>query len=185
MSLTLPIRAVFHGLTFALLLLITTANAGSVIREATLYQNEETLFINVTTNIDFPKAVREAINSGIQLTFEYQFEIKNKKWYKPTALAELKKTYYLSYHRMTDKYMLSNPVTFENQEFDSLALARQAMQQLYDFPLILVTQIPEEAAVLAIRFRLTNDNLPSYLRVERIVSKSWDIDSKWRQWDFP
>lgn len=185
MPLIFSARPFFYALMFALLLFSTLANAKSVIRQATIYQDEHTLFINVTADIHFSKAVKEAIHSGMQLTFEYQFKIKNKTWYQPIALAKLSKKYHLSYHRITGKYTISNPVTFENKAFSNLYLAKQFMEQLNDFPLILVTQLPEKATVLAIRFRLTNDNLPSYIRVERTFSNSWDIDSQWHQWDFP
>ncbi len=176
----------FHCFVFFCLLLLTPMSYGkSSVYQATLYKKNQTLFVNVNTSIDFPKNVSEAILNGMRLNFKYEFEIHKKKWYKPIAVAKVIKTYHLSYHRVTNTFTVSNPVTLKRDEFNTLYEAKQFMQTLNAFPLILTSELPKEASILKIRFHMSNANLPAYIRVDRIFNKNWDVDSDWSEWRIP
>ncbi|PID65906.1 MAG: hypothetical protein CR977_00235 [Gammaproteobacteria bacterium] len=75
-----------------------------------------------------------------------------------------------------------NPITFERETFNHLSSAVAFMQQLNNFPLILTSQLPKTPLTLAVRFHLTAENLPSYVRVERLFSDAWEADSEWSNW---
>lgn len=166
----------------AFLLLISKGYAKSTINNVSIYQEEQTVFANVSSKISLPSAVTEAIHSGITLIFSYEFEMKKARWYPTKTIAKLNKNYQLSYSRMTGKYQLDNPITFEREEFNNLNAAINFMESLQAFPLILTTQLPQEALIIRVRFHLSADNLPSYVRVERLFKKTWEADSDWTDW---
>lgn len=174
--------AVFRWTLLSLLLLANSGYAESLIKSVSIYPKEQTLYVDVDSDIHLANAVSEAIQSGITLIFRYQFKISQQRWYPTQPIAAVHKSYELSYSRMTGKYYLDNPITFEREAFTNLSSAIGFMQKLRAFPLILVTQLPDEPLVVAVRFHLTTDNLPSYVRVERLFNKAWSADSEWTNW---
>ncbi len=84
------------------------------------------------------------MNNGFIFKFEYLFKIKNNKWYKFKSIAHLNKVYYLSYNKMTNKYVVTDPVTLDKREYYSLFQAVQFIQRLYHFPLILFSQLADK-----------------------------------------
>lgn len=179
------VHVILQKIILILLLVVTTANGKSFIQRVKVYQKDETLFTDVSARIDFPKSVKEAINSGLTLTFSYEFKINQPKWYRFGPIAKIKKNYQISYHRITDEYRLSNPVTFERRTFNSFYELQKALQNLRAFPLILTTQLDDKPAVLSVRFHLSDDNLPTYARVDRVFNDNWSVDSDWKKRDIP
>ncbi len=172
----------FRYLLLSLFLATTNGQAKSHIITVSTGEAQQTLLVNVKSRIELPEEVREAIFNGITLVFSYQFELKKQRWYPTKALANISKHYHLSYSRMTDKYQIENPITFERETFNHLSSAVAFMQQLNNFPLILTSQLPKTPLTLAVRFHLTAENLPSYVRVERLFSDAWEADSEWSNW---
>lgn len=170
---------------FLLLCLPLSVLAESRITGATVYEKNETLYVDVSSVIELPESIEQAIHSGLILFFEYEFEIKSKKWFKIQPIAKLKKQYILSYHRMTGEYQIENPITYQRVSFKSLSAAIQTMQYLQQFPLLLTSQLPEEDSLLRVKFRLSTENLPAIVKLERLFSKRWKIDSNWTVWLIP
>ncbi len=171
-----------RSLLIALLAHFHIANGKSQIENATVYQQENTLFADVASRISLPKNVKEALLHGLTLTFNYEFQLKHNAWYKPSPVAKIKKSYLVSYQRMTTKFSIDNPVTLAHYEFDNLNDAKRFMQQLKAFPLILSSQLPNDVGVLAIRFHLSNHNLPAYVNIDRLFNDNWAVDSDWSYW---
>lgn len=170
---------------FLLLCLPWSVLAESRITETTVYEKNKTLYVDVTSNIELPENIQQAIHSGLILFFEYEFEVKSKKWFKIQPIAKLKKQYILSYHRMTGEYQVENPVTYQRISFKSLSAATQLMQHLQQFPLLLTSQLPQEGSLLRVKFRLSAENLPAIVKLERLFNKRWKIDSDWTVWRIP
>lgn len=168
-----------------LLCLPLSVLAESRIKETTVYEKNNTFYVDVKSLIELPEPVKQAISSGLILFFEYDFEIKSKQWFKLRPIAKLKKQYILSYHRMTGEYQIENPVTYQRTSFKSLQNAVQSMQELNQFPLLPANQLPEEESVLRTRFRLSAENLPAIVKLERLFNKRWKIDSDWTVWLIP
>ncbi len=166
---------------FIVLCLLTSfaASGKSIIQRTSLYTKNETLFVDVQSKIALTPAVVEALHNGLTLKFTYDFKIKNKSWYRLKSVATLSKVYYLSYHRTIGKYIVSDPVTFEEIECHTLNQAKQSIQTLYDFPLILLSQLSSNGQILLTRFHLSNDNLPLSMNIERYLNNTWDVDSDW------
>lgn len=157
----------------------------SIIEKVKLSKQQETLYASVYTKIDFNQELDNAIKNGVVITFNYEFEIKKNNWYSFNALANLKKNYILSYHHITSEYRLENPITFQSVSFKSLNNAINAMEILNRFPLINTKQLPNEKLTLKVRFYLASENLPALMRLNKWISRDWNIDSDWTKWPIP
>ncbi len=153
----------------------------SAINKPEFIIKDETLLIDLTAQINLPVAVIDAVDNGIELIFAYQFEIYSGKWYKPLAIAKLKKEYWLSYNRTTDEYTLKDPITYQNHNFKELRAVKTYLSRLTGFPLLLFSQLPKNAHV-KLRFELSAKNLPAFTKVERLFSKKWQVNSPWYDW---
>ncbi len=142
---------------------------------------DKTLLINLAANIDLPVGVIDAVDNGIELKFAYRFEIYTDKWYKPLAIAKLKKEYCLSYNRITDEYKLRDPITYHTHYFKELRNVKAYLSRLTGFPLLLSSQVPKNAHI-KLRFELSAKNLPAFVKVERLFRKKWQVNSPWYDW---
>lgn len=168
-----------------LLFLPMTLWAESRIADTRIYEKGNTLYVDVNSVIELPENIQQAIDSGLILFFEYDFEIKKQQWFHFKALAQLKKQYILSYQQMTGEYQIENPITYQIISFKSLNAAVQFMQRLRQFPLVSVGQLTNDNFVLRARFRLSAENLPTIVKLERLFSDRWKADSKWTIWLIP
>lgn len=159
--------------------------AKSQIIDSRIKQKENTLYVDVDSQIDLPVNIQQAIDNGLILFFEYLFEIKSEKWYDIGTIAKLQKRYILSYHRMTGEYQVEDPVTYRIISFPSLPAAVEYMQHLRQFPLIpaeQVNQANKEQLTLRVKFHLLTENLPIIVRLERLFNDRWKADSDWTVW---
>lgn len=162
--------------------------ANSRIINASCYEKDSMLYADVKSLIKIPQTIEQAIHSGLILFFEYNFEIKEKKWINFKAIAKLKKQYILSYHKLTDEYQIEDPVTYQVLTFKSLPAAINFMQKLQKFPLILSSQLTKEhkdKLALYVKFKLSAENLPTIVKLEKILSNRWKTDSDWTIWPIP
>lgn len=155
--------------------------ADSQLKQARFYVKEQTLLIDMTATIDLPSAVVDAVENGIVLVFTYKFEISSDVWYRVLTPAKLKKQYRLSYNRLTEKYRIEEPVTYQHHYFGNLNAAKEFMSRLNGFPLLLLKQLPDKPLLKA-RFELSNENLPAFVKVERLFYKKWHANSPWKTW---
>lgn len=160
--------------------------ANSRIIDASCYEKDSMLYANIKSKIKIPQTIKQAIQSGLILFFEYQFKIKEKKWINFKAIAQLKKQYIVSYHKLTNEYQIEDPVTYQTMTFKSLSSTVDFMQQLKQFPLIFSSQLPDNNKVeLHVKFKLSAENLPTIVKLEKILSDRWKTDSDWTKWPIP
>lgn len=157
----------------------------SLIEKVRFSQHKDTLYVSVHALINSSNVLDDAVKNGLIIGFNYEFNIQKKSWYSLSPLAKLKKNYLLSYQQVTAEYQVENPVTLETHYFKTLNHAIKSMQRLTDFPLIPIQQLPNEAMLLKVRFRLISEDLPTLIRLEKMMNRDWIIDSDWTTWPIP
>lgn len=160
-------------------------HAKTVIEKVDFLNQDKTLYISVHASIDLNKEIDIAVKNGLIIGFNYEFKIEKEQWYIISPLAKLKKRYLLSYHHITSEYHIENPITFETKYFKTLDKAIESIAFLNQFPLIPLGQLPDERLMLKIRFSLADDNLPMLIKLEKIISNNWNVDSDWTIWPIP
>jgi Domain of unknown function (DUF4390) len=159
------------------------ARADSIeITDLSLQANDDGYALDADFDIDLNARLEEAINKGVALYFEVEFELTRKRWYwfdeRPVSR---QLTLRLSYHALTRQYRVSRGAL--HQSFSSLSDALRVLSRVRSW------QVLERAEVgagtdyqAALRMRLDITQLPKPFQVNALTSRDWNLASEWRRW---
>lgn len=141
----------------------------------------EALLLNATFEFELPQALEEAVQKGIALYFNIEFDLLRKRWYWfDSKVAASILTYRLSYSPLTRQYRLSRGGL--SQSFESLDEALSLLKSVRNW------RVAERSVVNSrdeyhaqVRMRLDVTQLPKPFQVNAITSREWTLASDWRE----
>lgn len=141
----------------------------------------DALLLNATFEFELPQALEEAVQKGIALYFNIEFELARKRWYWfDRKVASNTLTYRLSYSPLTRQYRLGRGGL--SQSFESLDEALSLLKSVRNWKVadkgVLAPRDDYEAQV---RMRLDVTQLPKPFQVNAITSREWTMASDWRE----
>jgi hypothetical protein len=192
MTPNLALRAILPWLAALVLLLApptATADERIGVMAAALEMQEEgasrAVVLNATFEFELPQALEEAVQKGIALYFNIEFELFRKRWYWiDRRVSSSTLTYRLSYSPLTRQYRLARgglSQPFESLE-EALGLLKSVRQWKVIEPGMLAPGNEYEAQV---RMRLDVTQLPRPFQVNAITSREWTLASDWRELAVP
>ncbi len=139
------------------------------------------IVLNATFEFELPQALEEAVQKGIALYFNIEFELFRKRWYwfnRKVSSETL--TYRLSYSPLTRQYRLARGGL--SQPFDSLEEALALVKSVRNWKVADRTQLsPRDDYEAQVRMRLDVSQLPKPFQVNAITSREWSLASDWRE----
>jgi hypothetical protein len=141
----------------------------------------DALLLNATFEFELPQALEEAVQKGIALYFNIEFELFRKRWYWfDRRVASNTLTYRLSYSPLTRQYRLARGGL--SQSFESLDEALALLKSVRNWKVadksVLSLRDEYDAQV---RMRLDVTQLPKPFQVNAITSREWTLASDWRE----
>jgi hypothetical protein len=150
----------------------------------TLDTTEDVYDLSAKVDLSLPDDARKGIEAGLTLRLAYQIELYRVRRYMPdAAVAELEQVNELSYHALSQRYLVRNLNTGEQQDFGSLQAALEALGDLRGLPVIdadLVEKGPEYQARL--RAIIDLSTTPDALKWLLFWSDDWSATSDWYSW---
>jgi len=154
------------------------------ISHISLEGNDEGYALDADFEIELNPRIEDAINKGVAMYFEVEFEITRKRWYwfdqRPVSRQLMLR---LSYHALTRQYRISRGAL--HQSVSSLPDALRVLSRVRSW------QVLERAEVdagteyqAALRMRLDVAQLPKPFQVNALTSREWNLASEWRRWPF-
>lgn len=139
------------------------------------------LVLNATFEFELPQALEEAVQKGIALYFNIEFELFRKRWYWfDRRIATSTLVYRLSYSPLTRQYRLARGGL--SQPFDSLDEALALVKSVRNWKVLDKSLIPPRDDYEAqVRMRLDVSQLPKPFQVNAITSREWNLASDWRE----
>jgi len=142
--------------------------------------------LNADIDFQLSTAAREALESGVPLTFELDIELVRPRplWFDE-KIATLTQRYRVRYHALSRRYVLTNLNTGEHRSFTSRASALTELGTVRALPIIdrsLLNQ--DQQYELWLRAGLDVDNLPPPLKTAAYLSPQWRLLSEWHRWRF-
>ena len=141
----------------------------------------DALLLNATFEFEMPQALEEAVQKGIALYFNIEFELFRKRWYwfdRKVASSTL--TYRLSYSPLTRQYRLGRGGL--SQSFESLDEALALMKSVRNWRVADKSALaPRDEYDAQVRMRLDVTQLPKPFQVNAITSREWTLASDWRE----
>jgi hypothetical protein len=139
------------------------------------------IVLNATFEFDLPQALEEAVQKGIALYFNIEFELFRKRWYWfDRRVASQTLVYRLSYSPLTRQYRLARGGL--SQPFESLDEALALVKSVRNWKVADRALLsPGDDYDAQVRMRLDVSQLPKPFQVNAITSREWNLASDWRE----
>jgi len=137
--------------------------------------------LNATFEFEMPQVLEEAVQKGIAVYFNIEFELFRKRWYwLDRKLSTSTLTYRLSFSPLTRQYRLARGGL--SQPFDSLDEALGLLKSVRQWKVIDPGVLsPRDSYEAQVRMRLDVTQLPKPFQVNAITSREWNLASDWRE----
>ena len=144
-------------------------------------ESGDALLLNATFEFELPQALEEAVQKGIALYFNIEFELFRKRWWWfDPRVASSTLTYRLSYSPLTRQYRLARGGL--SQSFETLDEALSLLKSVRNWKVGERSMLsPREEYDAQVRMRLDVNQLPKPFQVNAITSREWTLASDWRQ----
>jgi hypothetical protein len=135
-------------------------------------------------DLAIPEAGRRAIDAGLTLELDYHIEIARVRRYLPDAeVASLQQSYELSYHALSQRYLLRNLNTGEQQDFGTLQSSLDRLAEVRGLPLLDSSLLePGSTYEFRVRAELNLRTAPDSLGWLLFWTDDWSATSEWYAW---
>ncbi len=154
------------------------------VTRASVAIDEGVYALDVDLGLNLPGGARRAIEAGLTLRLNYEIEIDRVRRYLPDPdVASLVQSYELSYHALSQRYLLRNLNTGEQQDFGGLPAALDRLGTVRGLPLIDASLLdPGTTYELRVRADLTLRSAPDTLSWLLFWTDDWSATSDWYAW---
>ncbi len=155
------------------------------INQAKALFDQTTLEVNADLDLQLSKPVEEALHNGVSIRLTSQLDLyKSRPYWRDERLAQWSFNYDISYHSLTDRYVLSRPPLKESQSYSTLTALLRDVENFYFQSDILGDTLPssQHGYKLQLRILLNKSALPAPLRVITYVKSGWRLKSAVHEW---
>jgi hypothetical protein len=155
---------------------------GIEVRKASVSLAEDAYLIDVQFDIALTHTLEEALNKGVPLYFQLEFELIRPRWYWfNDRVVGFQQDYRLSYNALTRQYRLG--VGNLHQNFGSLNEALEVMSRARRRQEVEGGTLRKDTTYTAsVRFRLDTSQLPKPFQLNAVGSREWNVSSDWYRW---
>ena len=169
----------------ALSLFSVAASAeGIKLKSADLERVDGDWLLNATFQIELTPGLEDAVQKGVVLYFQTEFDVTRSRWYwfdEKSALAQ--RLTRLSYQPMTQQYRIaSEGFTFSAK---TMFEALQAVGSIGGWKVIDSNQVDlSKSYTAALRMTLDLSKLPKPFQVNALNNRDWNVTSDWVRFVF-
>lgn len=139
-----------------------------------------------TALIDFrlSEEALSALDNGVVLTIELQVRLNRvRRFWLDKEIATLAQRFELSYQPLSERYVVRNLNSGEQNSFATLFSALNGMGRIVDLPIIDAALLAaDERYEIAIRVVLDQNTLPGPLQLLAFWSSGFRLESDWYVW---
>lgn len=149
------------------------------------YREEDGMWLaDARLGLELSSEALEALNSGVALSIQTQFEVTRRRRAWPDALAEdRQRNIQLSYLSLSQRYLIKNLDTGEQESYATLYSALRQIGRVRDFPVIAAEKIKlGERYIVSVRVVLNQEALPGPLQVLIFWRGDFSLESEWYRW---
>ena len=162
------------------------AETSAAVRSASLAldSTQDVYELNAKVDIALPEDARKGIEAGLTLRFVYEIALSRVRGYWPDAtVAELEQAYELSYHALSQRYLLRNLNTDEQQDFGSLQAALEQLGDVRGLPVIDADLVNDDGRYeVSLRAVIDLSTTPAALQWLLFWTDDWSAASEWFTW---
>lgn len=138
--------------------------------------------------VDYPEgpAIRNALRDGITLAFDLEVRIERERrlWFN-ASLVEVTLHRELSYHAVSDRYVVRDVRSGDQDTFASLDEALGSIGRVDGWPILVEPQLDGGNYTISVRADVRRGQLPASLRALMFWTDDWARQSEWYTWSLP
>lgn len=125
-----------------------------------------------------------AVNSGVALRIELNLEvIRTRRFWTDPAEAELVVSYELEYRPLSQRYIVRNLNSGDQDSFATLYSALNNLGRVQGLPVVDDAILePDKIYRIRLRARLSTEQYPAPLRILFFWRDQWQLQSEWFEW---
>jgi len=140
--------------------------------------------LNAQVTYPLTEQIRAALQDGITLTFELEVVISRPRrlwWNADVVILDLQRD--LSYHVISERYLLRGPTGAEQESFPTLTAALESLGKIERLPVAVEAQMGGEGPwEIAMRAGVRRGHIPDALRTLLFWRDDWHRTSEWYTW---
>lgn len=163
------------------------AASGFSIEDARVSLRDGVYHLDADMRLAFSDEALEALASGVPLTLLLDMRVMRERDYWWNAgEAGLEQRYELSFHALSDKYLVKNINSGSQQSMRTLGAANGLLGRVRGLPVIDRKLLdPAESYLLEVRVELDINALPAPMRPLAWLSRDWRLSSEWFRCPLP
>lgn len=177
------------ALLFALSGTLALADAlDGVLEVSSAYVNFDQGVIQLYARVEYPlnPAIQEALQDGVTLTFDVEARVDQVRhlWFNSNVV-DLTLRRELAYHAVTDRFVVRDVRSGDQQSFDTLKEALAYLGKVDSWPILVEPQLDGGRYIISVRAGVRRGKLPASLRALLFWTNDWQRVSKWYSWSLP
>jgi len=138
--------------------------------------------------VEYPvnPAIRTALRDGVTLTFDLDTRVARERrmWFN-ASIVELTLRRELSYHAVSDRYVVRDVRSGGQENFPTLEEALAYLGRIDDWPILVEPQLNGGNYIVSVRAGVRRGRLPASLRALLFWTDDWHRVSEWYSWSLP
>lgn len=130
-------------------------------------------------DFELSSEAQDAINSGVTLSINADYAVRTSYWLFSTTERERRHQFKLMRHTLSKRYVVKFDDDDRPHIFRSIG---QACNFIANQSLTLLENYSSQQDVYSMRLALSRFDLPSPMRLNAFISKAWDLDTGWIEW---
>jgi hypothetical protein len=159
-----------------------------VLEVRSAYVNVDNGVFLLHARIEYPNnpAIRDALRDGITLSFDLDTRVERARryWFDAEVVA-LTLRRELSYHAVSERYVVRDPRNGDQQSFAALEEALKQLGTVDGWPIVTEPQLDGGQYQVSVRAGVRRGRLPSSLRALMFWTDDWHRTSEWYSWSLP
>jgi Domain of unknown function (DUF4390) len=136
--------------------------------------------------VDYPMtpAISDALRDGVDLIFDVNARVERaRRFWVNSTIVDLTLRRELAYHTVSDRYVVRDPASGDQQTFATLDAALQYLGTVDAWPILVEPQLETGAQyVISVRAGIRRGHLSSSLRALLFWTNDWSRLSDWYTW---
>lgn len=156
------------------------------VRSAALELKDGVYHMNVRLDLPVSDAVRRGLSEGVPIGLELDLDIERVRQLLPNSrVAELTQHYHLQYNAVSERYVLRNDNSGQQESLGTIEGALEVLSEVRDLPVLDKSLIQADRRYEAsVRAKLDYGTVPFTLRLMMFWVSDWHRESDWYTWTF-
>jgi hypothetical protein len=131
--------------------------------------------------------IQDALRDGVTLTFDLETRVaRERRFWFDADIVELTMRRELSYHTVSERYVVRDVRSGARENFPSLDAALEYLGTIDGWPVLVEPQLSDiESYRIAVRAGVRRGRLPASLRLLMFWTDDWYRVSEWYSWSLP